>query len=126
MSELLYSFDHVSVIVRDVNKALKFYHDILGLEVDDARPDLAYPGAWLKLGALGLHLLELENPDSTTERPEHGGRDHHFAVKVNDFSKLTGRLDKFDIPYTMSKSGRRALFCRDYDGNAVEIIELGN
>ncbi|MGR9099900.1 MAG: VOC family protein, partial [Gammaproteobacteria bacterium] len=26
--------------------------------------------------------------------------------------------------YTLSKSGRQALFCRDPDGNALEILEL--
>jgi glyoxylase I family protein len=32
-------------------------------------------------------------------------------------------LNKAGIIYTMSLSGRRALFCRDPDGNTIEIIE---
>lgn len=28
------------------------------------------------------------------------------------------------IPYTRSRSGRTALFCRDPDGNALEFIEI--
>jgi len=35
-------------------------------------------------------------------------------------------LKKAGIVYTMSISGRRALFCRDPDGNAIEIIEAGH
>lgn len=123
MSEHCYSFNHVSVIVNDVSKALEFYHGVLGIEVDMARPDLGYPGAWLKIGSQQIHLLELNNPDSIDNRPQHGGRDRHFALNVNDLSALRLKLDGSNINYTMSKSGRNALFCRDYDGNAVELIE---
>jgi glyoxylase I family protein len=37
---------------------------------------------------------------------------------------LCARLDVAGIPYTLSRSGRRAIFCRDPDGNALELIEL--
>jgi len=30
-------------------------------------------------------------------------------------------LEKAGVPYSMSKSGRAALFCRDPDGNAIEF-----
>jgi glyoxylase I family protein len=87
------------------------------------RPDLAFPGAWLDLGAQQIHLLELPNPDPVTGRPAHGGRDRHVALLLNDLDALVQRLDAADIGYTLSRSGRRALFCRDPDGNAVELIE---
>jgi len=29
-----------------------------------------------------------------------------------------------EVPYTLSRSGRRALFCRDPDGNAIELVEV--
>ena len=54
---------HASVIVSDTQRALEFYHNILGLSVITERPNLGYPGAWLKLGDEQLHLLELPNPD---------------------------------------------------------------
>lgn len=115
---------HVSVIVSDTQQALAFYQQVLGLAVDDNRPDLGYPGAWLTIGDQQLHLLELPNPDPVTDRPAHGGRDRHLAVSVNSLDELIGNLDQYDIAYTVSKSGRRALFCRDPDGNALEFIEL--
>ncbi|HCU54002.1 MAG TPA: glyoxalase [Gammaproteobacteria bacterium] len=117
------SIHHVSVIVADTARALQFYHDTLGLEVDADRPDLGYPGAWLKVGGQQIHLLELPNPDSTTGRPLHGGRDRHVALSICDLDSLRARLDATEVTYTLSKSGRRALFCRDLDGNALEFIE---
>jgi glyoxylase I family protein len=122
MTEFL-AIQHVSVIVADTERALAFYRDVLGLPVDPQRPDLGYPGAWLTLGAQQIHLLELPNPDPATGRPVHGGRDRHVALTLRDLDALRRRLEAAGIPYTLSKSGRRALFCRDPDGNALEFIE---
>lgn len=117
------SIHHASVIVRDTGRALAFYRDTLGLPVDPARPDLGYPGAWLNIGDQQIHLLELPNPDPVTGRPAHGGRDRHVALSIRDLDQLRQRLDAAAVDYSLSKSGRRALFCRDPDGNALEFIE---
>ena len=114
---------HVSLIVSDTRRALDFYQGVLGLPVDASRPALGFPGAWLRLGDRQLHLLELPNPDPVTGRPVHGGRDRHTALTVLDLDAIAARLDRAAVPYTMSRSGRRALFCRDPDGNAWELIE---
>lgn len=92
--------------------------------LDETRPDLGYPGAWLRLGnAQQLHLLELPNPDPVSGRPEHGGRDRHLALAVDSVTALQSRLVEHGIVNTMSRSGRAALFCRDPDGNALEFVE---
>jgi glyoxylase I family protein len=114
---------HASVLVADTERALKFYRDVLGMRVLPDRPDLGYPGAWLAVGAQQIHLLELPNPDQGVDRPVHGGRDRHAALTVRALSPLRAALDAAGIPYTLSRSGRAALFCRDPDGNALEFIE---
>lgn len=116
------SIDHVSVIVADTERALAFYRDLLGLRVDDARPDLGYPGAWLRVGGQQIHLLELPNPDPVTGRPAHGGRDRHAAFRVSDVEALATRLEQAGVTVSRSKSGRAAFFCRDPDGNALEFV----
>ena len=114
---------HTSVLVRDTQSALAFYHGVLGLPIDPGRPDLGYPGAWLRIGQQQLHLLELPNPDPITGRPAHGGRDRPTAMAVTSLTALQTALEQAGIVYTTSRSGRRALFCRDPDGNALEFIE---
>lgn len=118
---------HVSFIVEDTVQALEFYQGVLGLEVDASRPDLGYPGAWLKLPAQQqIHLLQLPNPDPREGRPAHGGRDRHVAFAIDDLQTLITRLTAAGVTYTLSRSGRRALFCRDPDGNALEFIETAD
>ena len=119
----IHSIQHVSFIVADIARALDFYHGVLGLEIDAARPDLGYPGAWLQIQSQQIHLLQLPNPDPVEGRPPHGGRDRHVALGISDLESLTAQLAGAGIPYTLSRSGRRALFCRDPDGNALEFIE---
>lgn len=114
---------HVSLIVADTARALDFYQGVLGLEIDPTRPDLGYPGAWLQIHSQQIHLLQLPNPDPLEGRPSHGGRDRHLAIAIEDLQSLITRLTDAGIAYTLSRSGRRALFCRDPDGNALEFIE---
>ncbi len=124
MDELINGMHHVSLIVADTSRALGFYRDLLDLEVDDGRPDLGYLGVWLQVGRQQIHLLELPSPDPLEGRPEHGGRDRHLALVVSDLDLLKSRLDQAGITFTVSRSGRRALFCRDPDQNALEFVEL--
>ena len=114
---------HASLLVADTGRALAFYRDLLGLEVVADRPDLGYPGAWLQVGGRQIHLLELPNPDPVAGRPAHGGRDRHLALAVTDLDGLADRLGAAGVTFTLSRSGRRALFCRDPDANALEFVE---
>lgn len=115
---------HAGILVSDTQRSLHFYRDILKLEVSAARPAMAYAGAWLTVGQQQLHLIELPNPDSTTGRPPHGGHDRHLAFSVNNISDLVAALTHANIAFTISRSGRQALFCRDPDGNALEFVEV--
>ncbi|KAA8494730.1 protein YwkD [Porphyridium purpureum] len=117
-------FSHAGMIVEDTAKALEFYVNVLGMSDDTAtRPNLAFGGAFVRAGEHQIHLMELPNPDAKDGRPEHGGRDKHVALNVEDIDPLVESLNANGVFYTMSKSGRRALFCRDLDGNALEFIE---
>jgi len=114
---------HVSVLVSDLEVSRRFYVDLLGLR-PLPRPELGFPGLWLDLGqGQALHLLALPNPDPVSGRPEHGGRDRHVALAVPDLAAFCARLDAAGAPYTQSRSGRPAVFVRDPDGNAIELIQ---
>ncbi len=113
---------HASFLVSDLEASLRFYGKLLGLEIDEARPDPGFPGLWFNLECgQQIHLIGLGSPERG--RPTHGGRDRHVAFSVENLDELASKLDKAEIPYAMSRSGRRALFCRDPDGNALEFAE---
>jgi catechol 2,3-dioxygenase-like lactoylglutathione lyase family enzyme len=115
---------HVGIIVSDLERAAAFYERVLQLPRDE-RPDLGFDGIFYRLGGgQQIHLMQLDNPCADHARPAHGDRDHHVALTVTSLAPVCTRLDAAGIDYTRSRSGRAAIFCRDPDGNAIELCEM--
>lgn len=115
---------HATFITSDLAKSRAFYEDILGLQPDSNRPQMSFDGVWYDIAPnQQIHLMVLPNPEAGLQRPAHGGRDRHVALTVSDIEALLERLNSAGIAYTLSRSGRSALFCRDPDQNALEFVE---
>ena len=115
---------HAGLLITDLDRARTFYESVLGLAPLPDRPALPYLGLWYGLNNhQQLHLMQLPNPDANSIRPEHGGRDRHIALGVAQLDILKARLDQAGVTYTLSKSGRAALFCRDPDKNTLEFVQ---
>ena len=84
---------------------------------------MGFPGAWLRVGEQQIHLIEIPGRTRAAITAVHGGRDWHVAFAVSDLDALAAVLSERGIDYMQSRSGRRALFCRDPDGNAIELVE---
>ncbi|MEQ1603058.1 MAG: glyoxalase [Methylophilaceae bacterium] len=113
---------HAGLIISDLAKSRAFYEGLLGLKPNALRPDFGFEGVWYDIGNNQIHLMAVPNPDAASIRPEHGGRDHHVALSVANIDAVKEALEQAGVPYSMSKSGRAALFCRDPDGNALEFF----
>lgn len=118
---------HATFLTSDLARARTFYEDVLGLCINPNRPTMTFDGVWYDVELnQQIHLMLLHNPETGLQRPAHGGRDRHVALAVSDMTKLIGKLSQAGIVYTLSRSGRNALFCRDPDNNALEFIEVSN
>jgi glyoxylase I family protein len=114
---------HTTFLTTDLTQSRAFYEGVLGLRPNPDRPTMSFEGVWYNVAnKQQIHLMLLPNPEAGLERPAHGGRDRHVALAVSDIAKLIMRLDQAEVVYTLSQSGRRAVFCRDPDGNALEFI----
>jgi glyoxylase I family protein len=114
---------HATFLTTDLTQSRAFYEGVLGLRPDPDRPTMSFEGVWYDVAnKQQIHLMALPNPEAGLKRPAHGGRDRHVALAVSDIAKLIMRLDQAEVVYTLSQSGRRAVFCRDPDGNALEFI----
>lgn len=121
---LIKRLHHASLVASDLAVSRAFYEGVLELSVNPSRPAFNYDGVWYDIGEQMIHLLVVPNPDAGIVRPAHGGIDRHTALIVENLDELAARLDQAGVAYSVSKSGRRALFCRDPDDNALEFIEV--
>jgi glyoxylase I family protein len=105
---------HVSIIVDDVEAALRFYTDVLGLAERSDRPGFGFGGAWLDAGSQQIHLIEGAVPPAVGQ---------HLALQVDDLDAVVAELRDQGIDASDPSpvgTGRQA-FCTDPSGNLVEL-----
>ena len=61
---------HASLLISDLDASRTFYESVLGMKVDDVRPDMAFAGLWLQVGAQQIHLLQLDETQIAELRAE--------------------------------------------------------
>lgn len=113
---------HITLLVSNTETALAFYCHVLGLARNTRRPDLGFPGAWLEIGEQQIHLIESDKCSRPVDPALSPSRDRHLAFSVDSLDDFKQALNGADISYTESQR-RKALFCRDPDGNGLEFIE---
>lgn len=108
----------MSINVDDVDAALAFYVDVLGLKVRTDRPDFSFGGAWLDAGGQQVHLIEAPPPDNLGQ---------HFALAFTDLSALVAALRDRDLEVTEPVRSGTSLqsFIVDPAGNRVELHQPG-
>ena len=110
---------HFAVMVSDIDRAITFYSDILGLNRIERL--LNYPGAWYQLGEIQLHVIEDKNLQASNIDLIKSTRNPHIALGVRDLDIARQQLIAANCIVKMSNSGRAALFTQDPDGNAIEL-----
>ncbi|MCU1459756.1 MAG: lactoylglutathione lyase family protein [Actinomycetia bacterium] len=118
MSLDLAAIHHVAICVDDLDAALAFYIDVIGLTRAERPDSLPNPGAWLDLGEQQVHLL------AGTDRGP--GTFQHFSVEVESLAAAEASLAKHGIALeghqVVEGYGRQA-FVRDPSGNLLELFE---
>ena len=90
------TLDHIGIAVKDLNVALGFYRDALGLEIE-APEDVASQRVrvhFVPLGGASLELLEATSPESPIARyvEKRGPGLHHLTLRVDDLHGALERL----------------------------------
>ena len=82
---------HVGVVVRDMEQAMRFYRDTLGLHVHKLEPipDQGVKAALLTLGDSEIELLQPVQPDTGIARylDRKGEGLHHICFEVDDVER---------------------------------------
>lgn len=111
--------DHVNIETTDLESSVRFYTEVLGLEVG-WRPDFGVPGAWLYVD--GQPIVHIVERDSIHSGPT--GAIHHVALKAIGLDDTTKRLDAKGIAFTKTvvpDLSVTQLFVDDPNGVTLEL-----
>ncbi|MDZ3992385.1 VOC family protein [Pseudomonas sp. Teo4] len=122
--------DHLVLRVKDLERSVAFYRDVLGCEVSRVRDDLGM--VHLATGSAMIDLVTLDGPLGKPggAAPGPQGRNlHHFCLRIEPFDEqaLTAYLLAQDIRVEPAEKRYGAegeglsLYCYDPDGNQVEL-----
>ena len=106
---------HVSINVKDVQESVQFYVDLLGME-QIARPDMGFPGAWLKSTGQEVHLLGIDSTPPPKEQ--------HFAFSVDDLAAVKTAVEAAGFKCSNASEIDGVClqsFTHDPSGNMVEF-----
>ena len=90
------TLDHIGIAVSDLDEALEFYRDALGLELGPAEEVASerVRAQFLPVGEASLELLEATAPESAIARSveRRGPGIHHITLRVDDLQVALDRL----------------------------------
>jgi catechol 2,3-dioxygenase-like lactoylglutathione lyase family enzyme len=136
---------HVAISVTNLQRAIGFYTELLGMEIAAATfplngplleevtglPDLQAQLCVVRKGSLMLELFEFAHPQPAPKDPHYPLSNHgitHFGIEVTDIDALYERLvaagTKFHSPVRTFPRGIRATYGRDPDGNVFELLQM--
>ncbi len=125
--------NHIGVAVANLEDALKFYKDVLGLELigKEEVPEERVKVAMLRAGPARIELLEALDSESPIAKfiAKRGEGIHHIALEVDDIDEVNERLRGmgvqlvYDKPRIVSNGSRKVQFIHPKSARGV-LIEL--
>ncbi len=127
--------NHVAIVVEDLDAALRFWRDALGLPLSktEENPGENVDIAFLPLGESEIELLKPTDPDSGIGKylAKKGQGMHHLCVEVDDIDAVIARLTGHGIEMInetprVRDEGTRYAFVhpKSAGGVLVELYEL--
>jgi catechol 2,3-dioxygenase-like lactoylglutathione lyase family enzyme len=124
----LAAFDHVTLIVADVQASREFYVDRLGMS-EAERPSFSFPGAWFQLGDTFFHITEASGLAGKAGWGDRGvtqiSRGHHIAFRTVNFDLALEAINRFEIEIAAGPQtrpdGAKQVYLYDPDRHLIEI-----
>lgn len=120
--------DHVGIVVRDMEKTLAFYTEVVGLEL---KGRLTHTNGVIELAFLGFHgqdETEVELVQGYSDSLPAEGTVHHFAVSTDNIEEEYERVRALDLPYLDEEivtlpNGHRYFFIHGPEGENIEFFQ---
>ena len=123
--------EHVGIAVKNINNAMRFYGDVLSLELPEIIeiPNRKLRVAFIELPGAKLELIESTQAGSVIDRfiQKKGEGIHHICFEVDDFDKVVAELKDKKVEFVdeprIGAEGKRIVFLQPKNAFGV-LIEL--
>ena len=128
MAFAIKNLDHVVVCVQDLERALKFYTEVLGCHAERRVESIGL--VQMRAGASMIDLMQINpGPEEAEGRPAGGHNMDHFAVRIEPFDPpaIRSHLESHgvEVGEVVDRVGAEgkgpSLYIQDPDGNTVEL-----
>ena len=143
-SSLVIGYRHTGIIVKDMERSLFFYNNILELEViQDYSDHSDFINTALGLKKASIRMVKLKSKDGNIiellKYESHPTEKHiipfynvgicHIAFRVKDIYKIYDKLKKENIetisePMLGSEKIAKVFFCVDPNGVRIELVQM--
>ena len=139
---------HTGITVKDLDKSIAFYRDILGMELKKVEPErasrgekLGVPGAVIQLAVLeyaegcSVELIQYKIPPPPGEYapPINMPGSVHIAFKVDNIEEMIQKMESLGVSFVGGPqycsidegplAGWKWIYFKDPDGTNLEFIE---
>ncbi len=124
---MIKSIEHVAVVTTDVERAARFYTEVLGFR-EVGRLETSHSGTivFVSLNGTQVELFGGGKPRGS-EQAERTVGYTHIALRVEDIDGEYARLKALGVRFHMEPAtvdaGLRVAFFRDPDGNPIELFQ---
>ena len=127
MAFAIQNLDHVVVCVSDLERALRFYTEVLGCREERRIGSMGL--VQLRAGASLIDLMQTSAGGEDAEGPPPGRNMDHFCLRIEPFDApaLRSHLERhgLDVGEVVQRYGAEgsgpSLYIQDPDGNTVEL-----
>nr|WP_263325052.1 VOC family protein [Neobacillus sp. Marseille-Q6967] len=120
--------DHVGIMVKDIDRSIQFYQDIVGMELKDK---LQHTNGVIVLAFLGFNgsdETDLELIQGYNDNLPEEGKVHHIALTVDDIEEEFDRIKSLDVvlidnEITTLPNGYRYFFFHGPEGEWIEFFQ---
>jgi len=99
---VLIGIDHIGILVSDIEAALRFYTETLGLTAGpiEVRSDPPIRRACVAVGDVELELIETDQPEATMMQflPHRHPGIYHIGLRVDDVDAAAANLRDQNVP----------------------------